>query len=1010
MKHIFTLPLAFSMLLSALFLQPAFAQTDGTGAARRIETAKELYNAGEWTSARREFEAAAPLLDYTRKAQQSEIQCYIALCAIREGAPDMDGMVLKLEKEFPYASMLSKVKLAQSSYYFEKRDYEHSLAIENDLRDAVLYSDDEPQYQFEKAYSNMMLKNRSDAEFGYKEVLRLPYGRYTNPANYYLGYMLYEDTDFSAAARYLAKSAKDARYSDAAKYYLLECKLMLKDYQYVVENGPEYYKTVPAEYKSGLSRIISNAYYESGDVGKAKEYLDAYRDSGAGFTRKDSYYSGMVSFTMGQYMPAIESFGKAVGQDSLGQNAYYHLANTYLKVRNKHAACVAFKNASQLHFDPVITEDAYYNYAKLSFDVNSDVTAFESYLKEYPNSPRADEISDYMASSFILRKDYQSAIDALKRIKNPTDLTRSNLQKAAFFRGLEYVDLRAYRDAGEYFDTALDNQYSQTITNLSYIYLAECYYRNGKYAEAIAIDNRIVNDRTLREEDYYPSVIYNLAYSYFKKGDYQQASNWFRRYLDLPSVDRTWDSDARIRLADALFMKKDFQRAAEAYKSAAAGGGEEADYALYQSAIAYGLLGDNDSKVSTLTSIMNSNSHTHIYPMAVYELGRTYVQKGQDEKAKQCFDRLMNGSSDSTYYAKSLLELAMMSSNKGDYQQSVSYYKTILERYPLSTVTDDALSGLESVYQTMGQPDEFLSYLDRLGMSSRKSADEKQLMLFNAAEQRYLAGNYSGAISSLDSFLEKYPDGPKSSQAHYYLAECYKNTNRLDAAADEYMKVMNLDDKDYIEPATLNFAVVAYRTDRFEEAAKAYETLSYIATNDANRNAAVVGRMLACYKARQYDAAVSSAEKVLSRNSVSNDEMIQAQYVIAKSDIALGKREEANKMLQTLSGKPNTPEGAESCYLLAQDAYDEGDFAKTEKIVYAFSDSGSPQRYWLARSFIVLGDSFADRENWDQAKATFDSIKSTYTPSSGKDDIIQQVDMRLEKINLMVKEEDEKNK
>jgi Uncharacterized protein conserved in bacteria len=222
--------------------------------------------------------------------------------------------------------------------------------------------------------------------------------------------MLYEDTDFSAAAKYLTKSSKDARYAYAAKYYLLECKLMLKDYDYVVENGPEYYKTVPAEYKPGLSRIISNAYYESGNVGKAKEYLDEYRDSGAGFTRKDSYYSGMVSFAMGQYLPAIEAFGKAVGQDSLGQNAYFHLADAYLKVRNKHAACVAFKNASQLHYDPVITEDAYYNYAKLSFDVNSDVAAFESYLQEYPKSPRADEISDYMTGFPIIMRDFSALL------------------------------------------------------------------------------------------------------------------------------------------------------------------------------------------------------------------------------------------------------------------------------------------------------------------------------------------------------------------------------------------------------------------------------------------------------------------------------------------------------------------------------------------------------------------------------------------------------------------------
>lgn len=1008
MKHniLLCLPLAAMLFLSAL--QPADAQIPEANAARSVESAKELYNAGQWVSARREFEAVVPQLDFSRYAQMSEVQCYIALCAIHSEAPDIEGIVAKLEKNYPYAAMLSEVKFALSSYYFDRHEYDKALPLENALSDHSLQGDEVQRYEFEKAYSNMMTKNRSEAEAGFKTASKMKYGKYTNPSYYYLGYMLYEDGSFKQASSCFEKAARDSRLSAYAKYYLLESRLMMKDYPYVIENGVEYYQSVPAEYKAGLSRMLSNAYYESGDLDKAKRYLDEYRDSGAGFSRKDSYYSGLVSFAVGQYLPAIESFGKAVGQDSLGQNAYYHLANAYLKVRNKHAACVAFKNASQLHYDPVITEDAFYNYAKLSFDVNSDVSVFQSYLQEYPNSSRADEINDYMASSFIVRKDYKSAMEALKRIRKPTDLTRTNLQKAAFFRGLEYVDMRSYKEASDCFDTALDNRYNDAITNLSYVYLAECYYRSGKYAEAIAIDSKIYEDRSQREEDYYPAVVYNLAYSYFKKGEYSQAVVWFKRYLDLPQAERSWDSDAKVRLADALFMQKDFQRAAEAYRTAASSDGADGDYSLYQSAISYGLLGDDDTKISTLNSIMNSRSRGRAYPMAVYELGRTYVQKGQDAKAKDCFDRLMSNTSDSTYYAKALLELAMMASNSGDYTASVNYYKTIIERYPMTSVTDDALSGLESVYQAMGKPEEYLTYLDKLGMSSRKSADEKELMLFNAAEQRYLSGSYSQAIAALASFIEKYPNGSKTSQAHYYLAECYKNTGRLDAAADEYLKVMNLDDAEFREPATLNFAVVSYRIDRFTEAAKAYETLSYIATTDANRNAALVGRMLSCYKGGKWEDALTSARKALSRNTMTEDEMVQAQYVIAKCDISLGNRDEAKKMLTTLSAKPNTPEGAESCYLLAQDAYDEGDFAATEKYVYKFSDSGTPQRYWLAKSFIVLGDSFADRGNWDQAKATFDSIKADYKPVSDKDDILSQVDMRLEKINLMVKEDDER--
>ncbi|MCI2082246.1 MAG: tetratricopeptide repeat protein [Bacteroidales bacterium] len=1007
MKHVFSFPISLAVLLLFSALMPADAQKRGYDAKRDIGIAKELYDAGQWASARSRFEAAAAALDEGKSAEQAEIQSYIVLCAIGEGVPGLDGMVEGLEKSYPYAPMVSHVKFVLSSRYFDEKEYGKALKLENSIKSTKLYRSERDRYGFEKAYSNMMFRNFEEAEAGFRKVSGMNYGRYTNPSNYYLGYLYYMSGDFEAASGCFEKSARDGRFAVYSKYFLLESRLMLKDYGFVVENGPVLYGEVPENYKAGLSRMISNAYYEIGNIGKAKEYLDDYRNSGADFSRKDSYYAGLISYSIGQYIPAIEAFTRSTGEDSLGQNAYYHLAKTYLKVRNKHAALASFKFASELGFDPVMAEDAFYNYAKLSFDLNSDVSGFDSYLRAYPGTSRADEIHDYMAASYIIRKDYQSAIDALRLIRKPTELTRKNLQRAAFFRGLEYVGMRSYREAADYFNTALDNDVDAGVTDLSYLYLAECYYRDGKYAEAISIDGRLARNRSSRNASFYPAAVFTLAYSYLKSGDYRNAANWFRTYLDLPSADRPWDADARARLADAIFMQKDFPRAADAYQGAAAAGGPEADYAMYQSAISYGLMNDETSKIRILDSIMKGPSNAGVYPMAVFELGRTYVRKGDKGNARLCFEKLMEGPTDSTFYAKSLLELAMMASNSGDYDGSINYYKTILEKYRLSSVTEDALSGLESVFQTIGKPEVYLAYLDSLGMSAHKSASEKELMLFNAAEQKYLSKDYGSAIASLRSFLEQYPDGIKNSQAHYYLAECYRNTNRMDAAADEYLKVMNLDDKEFIEPATLNYAEVSYNTDHFDEAVKAYETLSYIATNDNNKHIAAIGLMLSCFKDRMWEKAVSQAEKVLSMKPLSEDEMTRAQYVIAKGEISMGRREDAKKMLKNLSQKPATPEGAESCYLLAQDAYDEGDFDKTEKLVYAFSDSGTPQTYWLAKSFIVLGDSFADRNDWDQAKATFDSIKENYKPRDDKDDILGQVEMRLKKIDSMIKKEDE---
>ena len=80
------------------------------------------------------------------------------------------------------------------------------------------------------------------------------------------------------------------------------------------------------------------------------------------------------------------------------------------------------------------------------------------------------------------------------------------------------------------------------------------------------------------------------------------------------------------------------------------------------------------------------------------------------------------------------------------------------------------------------------------------------------------------------------------------------------------------------------------------------------------------------------------------------------------------------------------------------DAYDRGDFDAVEEKVYAFSDAGSNQVYWLAKSFIVLGDAFADRGDTEQAEATYNSILDGYAPTREGDDVLDQVQRRLEQL------------
>jgi hypothetical protein len=52
-----------------------------------------------------------------------------------------------------------------------------------------------------------------------------------------------------------------------------------------------------------------------------------------------------------------------------------------------------------------------------------------------------------------------------------------------------------------------------------------------------------------------------------------------------------------------------------------------------------------------------------------------------------------------------------------------------------------------------------------------------------------------------------------------------------------------------------------------------------------------------------------------------------------------------------------------------------------------------------------LGDSFAERSELSQAKATFESVRDGYTPSGEDDDVLDNVRVRLAKLEEMISEQ-----
>lgn len=988
------LVLAAALGIGSIMPMSAREWKESEGSGSDFREVLRLYEHGMFRYAGKGF------YDISKVVRSSDPEGYSVLCDLKAGVPGASARMMDYIERNPHSVLIPQLKWQYAMNLFDSHDYRAAGNILGELSVKQLGKSQATEYLFRKAYCDLENRDLVSAKESFAAVEARKFSDYTSPSRYALGYIEYVDKDFEEALKWFEKSGKDARFAAMSDYYIMECRFMLGDHKFVTENGDDMYERVPAERKPHLARIISESWLVLGDADNARKYFDLnVKGGGQPKSRADWFYSGSVLYAVEDYKGAIDAFSMmGERKDSIGQIADYQMAYSYIRTKNKVAAMNCFREASSMDYDAAIAEDAFFNWAKLAFDLNNDTSVFKDYLGRYSHMERGDRINSYIAMAALHDRDYQGALDAYDQIDELDDDMRRNYMKANFLRAEQLIRYGSYRKAVPCLKVA--TYYSEKgsrFNQLTRFWLAEAYYRNDQYDEALQIFTDLYNASALygRAESY--QISYNMAYCHFKKSDYAAAEKWFTEYLGENSVK--YRKDALERKADCLFMGKDYKAAAAAYDQVLKSYFNVNDiYPYYQAGVSYGLDRNEERKIELLSNVLEASPSSRFYPEALYELGRTYAVKEDDDNAFKCFNLMTQSVKDSTFVAKAYIEMGSLSRNQSQFNEALGYYKTVVEKMPLSGFADDALAAIESIYQTKNEPEEFIAYIEGIGKGAVKTADEKEDMIFNSAEQIFLSDNYERAMVSLQSYIDKYPDGRHVYKADFYIAESYRNTGRAEKACDSYKKVIEEGSGSFVELSMLRFADLSYKLERWDDAFGGYASLYSSALLENNKFVAVSGMMRSAYKAHDWEAAIENADRLLYDTRSDVPLKVESDYIKAKSYLATSRRTEAFAILERLAKDVSGAYGAEAAYMVIQDCYDRGEFEEVENKVYAFADAGSSQMYWMAKSFIVLGDSFAERGDMEQAKATFESVRDGYEPDGRGHDVIDDVEMRLKKL------------
>ncbi|MEO8886902.1 MAG: tetratricopeptide repeat protein, partial [Mucilaginibacter sp.] len=445
-----------------LFILPVYAQQNPSFQIdRNYHTAMELLDKEKYVAASEQFKQVEEARLQTSNQSQFESQLsllkensqyYMALCALELGNDDAESLFLKFIKEHP-ENPLTKLAYFQIGKTYSKRsNYIETIKWFDKVNASDLSGRENTEYKFRKGYAYFATNDYKNAQELFSEIKnkRSPY---QDDAIYYFAYIAYLNKDYHLALNDFEKLKTSKKYQNSYPYYITAVYFLDKRYDDVLNYAVTIVNNSHQQHETEMLRIIGASYFAKADYPNAVKYYGRFEANDLGKTQstQDSYQIGYANYQVKNYQKAATELEKLTEQhDVYSQNGSYLLGGVFLKLDNKQSARNAFLAASKLNFDRQLQEDALYEYAKLSYELDFNVQALDAtraYLKNYPQSPRTDEIKILLGEALLNSRNYKEAVDILEPIPNKNISARTAYQKVTYYRGLEFYNERAFENA-----------------------------------------------------------------------------------------------------------------------------------------------------------------------------------------------------------------------------------------------------------------------------------------------------------------------------------------------------------------------------------------------------------------------------------------------------------------------------------------------------------------------------------------------------------------------------------
>ena len=665
------------------------------------------------------------------------------------------------------------------------------------------------------------------------QILNSDNAEWNDEAEYTLGYLDYLEGNLESALRHWDRLPDEEKYDATIPFYRAQI-LMAQGHWNQAHHAISRLKGregLSHEQILEIARIEGECYLQEGNPTQAASLLEAYinRSNEKDILPTSAYNCALLAYRNGNTALCNRAAEIAIRNNQSDretlQKAQMLLGQNQLRNGNWEAARMAFEQAALIDADAGTREAAAYNriatvHQNAYTPFGDEVTLMEDFLNNYPNSRYADQVSEYLSEVYMTSRNYESALQSVRKIKKPNARVLKAKQRLLYQLGAQdYVN-------GNY--TKAEQELSECLSTGSY---PEAYFWRGeaRYHQQNFKGAEQDWEKYLQEPNTEFSLrqltLYDLGYARFRQNNFSGAASSFSSYIgDIAARGSVNYLDAMTRLGDCYYYQRDFAKAESYYHNAriTSPQAKGADWNLFQEAFMMGLQKKYTDKVYTLAQMEKEYPQSDWCDDAWLEMGKTYILQDRNSEAINALLEVINRYPEGNCAPQAAIQLAMVYNNQGQQQAAMKSYKQVIEKWPHSDEAKMALEDLKVLYMDQNDVRGYDQYLASVSGGQGLTGSERDSLNMVSAARLSSQGNIARAYETYQQILsESNNEALIREVLPTALSQAYNLGKYTDATAywEQMQKMQGMDSPTVIECQML--------------AAKSYQVLGN--TEAANR-------------------------------------------------------------------------------------------------------------------------------------------------------------------------------